>query len=122
MQIFSVQNKRIAAVAVFYLQCLATKIVINEPVDNILTDSVSIAACRKEMWSMLEPNRDTERCCQCRSHNDPHGNAGTQKQWIQCDLYLNWLHVGCAVRFDVTQLTADLSAVTGNVITVKSRT
>ena len=74
------RTRGLAAVAVFYRRCLATKIAINEPVDNILTDSVSIAAWRKQMWSMLEANRDTERSCQCRSHNDPHGNAGTQKQ------------------------------------------
>ena len=62
---------------------------------SIRTDSRSIAQYRVEILETLNENKDTERCCSCRQHDDPTNKGNQVDRWVQCSTCSNWFHFGC---------------------------
>src|SRR5690349_11447408 len=73
-------------------------IVWNKSLNIIQCDPGSINKARKEIWDILWQNRDTERCCSCKLHDDPWFKGEEEAKWINCNLCGNAFHYGCARR------------------------
>jgi hypothetical protein len=71
-------------------------IAVGEIICDTPTDAGSMLEARKEIWQTLLHNRDTERCCTCRRHNDMHSKTTDPDKWLLCSLCGNCVHFGCA--------------------------
>ena len=63
---------------------------------EVKTDAATMINARQEIFETLVANKDSERCCACRKHNDPFNKSGVLDKWIECGICGNSFHFGCA--------------------------
>ena len=87
------------------LVCMyALQLCMNKSLNDIKTDKDSITQYRAQIWETLMNNRDRERCCACRKHDDRQNVEGSLHYWLTCSSCGNRFHSDC-VKEDLASIS-----------------